>query len=94
MKHLAFICIALLALSITHPAVANPEPSAKAEKKQANEKKQAKKKDKVECKRVTVTGSHFKKKVCLKQSRWAEIQRESREAADRMRDQAGSGVSE
>ena len=92
MKFSALICIAILTLSASSLAWSETDAvSATAEQTPA---KQKKKKDKVECKRVTVTGSHFKKKVCLKQSRWAEIQRESREAADRMRDQASSGLSE
>ena len=64
----------------------NETPQNNTQKKA---QKKLKKKDKTECKRVTVTGSHFKKKVCMKQSKWAELERESREAADRLQDQSG-----
>ena len=66
-----------------------PQNNTPQNNTQEKAQKKLKKKDKTECKRVTVTGSHFKKKVCMKQSKWAELERESREAADRLQDQSG-----
>lgn len=36
--------------------------------------------DKVVCKKVKVTGSHFRKRVCQKQSAWKRMEREAQRA--------------
>lgn len=80
--------LALLVALTSLPAslMANDDRDAKATKK-------VKKVDKVQCKRVTVTGSHFKKKVCLKQSKWEEMAREAQDAANRLQDNAANSGS-
>lgn len=42
------------------------------------------KKDRVVCKRVKVTGTHFRKRICRKQSVWQQIERDSQRAMDEL----------
>ena len=86
MKLVGCLIVLLGALSLVVPGYA--VTGANNETATTAEKKAKKKKDKVQCKRVTVTGSHFKKKVCLKQSKWEEMAREAREASDGLRDRS------
>lgn len=47
-------------------------------------------KDERICKRVSQTGSRFKKKVCMKASKWAEMQRDSQETLRAIAGPAGN----
>ena len=49
--------------------------------------------DEVVCKRVKTTGSHFKKKVCMKASKWVEMQRDSQETLRAVAGPAGKSGS-
>jgi hypothetical protein len=45
------------------------------------------------CKRVAQTGTRFKKKVCLKASKWVELQQESQETLRAIAGPAGNSGS-
>ena len=77
--------IAVLFLMLCGSFVA-PDGWAEPEKKA----KVAKKADKKVCKKVKTTGSHFKKRVCMKQSRWDAMAREAQEGARGMMDRTSS----
>ena len=65
---LGCLLLILPALTLADPDPASAEPAGSAPKAAAE--------DKVVCKRVKTTGSHFKRRVCQKQSAW-RAQREA-----------------
>ena len=45
--------------------------------------------NRVVCKKVKTTGSHFKRKVCMKRKEWRSLQEASRRKMDRINQGAG-----
>lgn len=60
--------------------VAAAKPELKPEAKSGD----AVKTDKVVCKKVKVTGSHFSKRICQKQSAWKRMEREAQRVMKRL----------
>ncbi|MEM9620631.1 MAG: hypothetical protein AAF993_03220 [Pseudomonadota bacterium] len=61
-----------------------------SEQQDTDEKAKKAKKEKVVCKRVKVTGTHFRQRICRTQAVWEEIERESQRAMDELTRARGS----
>ncbi len=82
MKSFLAICAAALLLSFSQVAVAAGE-GEKAKDKQAQEKQAQEKRV---CKRVRVTGSRIREKVCRTQRDWDHLAEESQETLRKQRE--------
>ena len=82
------LVIGVVMLSLSTPVIADDktsgDPVAEAKKQSANKKV---------CKKVKVTGSHFKQRVCMKRSEWDDMRRDSQRAARDMTGSRSSGSS-
>ncbi|MEM7080831.1 MAG: hypothetical protein AAF513_19605 [Pseudomonadota bacterium] len=76
-----YLCSAVLLLSAQGVFAGDKNDKAKAEVAGA---------DPVICKRQKVTGSHFKKKICMKKSQWLEQTRQSQRLMDEVTSPTGS----
>ncbi len=48
--------------------------------------------DPVICKRIRVTGSHFRRKICQRQSAWKQMQRDAQDTARDIEQRAGAAA--
>ncbi len=80
MKSIALLFLSLLCVSAITVAAPRPDEET-VQKALAQHNAQAAEPDKVVCKRVRQTGTHFKRRVCFKRAEW-----------DRMREDAQQGL--
>ena len=77
----------LLGLALAPAGWASDEgadaPTAPAQAKAAAEEANASETDAVVCKRVKVTGSHMRQRVCFKRSEWRAMREHAREVMSR-----------
>lgn len=71
------------------------QETSKQETKKSKKKKKAKKKkakDKRVCKKVRTTGSRIAEKVCMRESKWKQVEEDSQRDVRDMRDRVGSAA--
>ena len=83
MKAVAVVFLSLVWVSV----IAAPTPGELTDQEALTQYKRAQLSESaVVCKRIIQTGTHFRKKVCLKRARWDRIAKESQETVRRLGD--------
>ncbi len=83
MKAVAVVFLSLVWVSV----IAAPTPGELTDQVALTQYKRAQLSESaVVCKRIIQTGTHFRKKVCLKRARWDRIAKESQETVRRLGD--------
>ena len=82
MKAVAVVFLSLVWVSV----IAAPTPGEETDQEASTQDKVTKSERRV-CKRITQTGTHFKKRVCFTQARWDRIATESQETVRRIADE-------
>ncbi len=83
MKAVAVVFLSLVWVSV----IAAPTPGEETDQEALTQYKRAQLSESaVVCKRIIQTGTHFRKKVCLKRARWDRIAKESQETVRRLGD--------
>ncbi len=82
------LLVCVLGLAAAFSAAADESKNSSAEAADAAKVKE----DKVVCKKIKVTGTHFRKRICQKRSVWKEIEEESQRAMDELSVTRGGGT--